>query len=277
VGLALGLAWKALASLACLWGDILAGKLSVLVHWESPRTMLPAILGVRRQDRRGLVSRRGPLTDFTVRSHDLDAPTRLMSRGRREEAEDSPGGRSVVGFDGARRTGAQQLRSSLGSPIGRSLGRKRSVSLSLSLALGPLLLEPRPPRTRIREPRGRAEPELLSHSLSLYRRPSALRATLFVARRPRRTPRESARPRAPGYRTSARRGWRREGLGAFTHAELRPFCGNCLKGRVGNWNDFGRVALDREVRSPRIGHRVPTRPSPAHRSDKGEKGPEGAG
>jgi hypothetical protein len=135
VGLALGLAWKALASLACLWGDILAGKLSVLVHWESPRTMLPAILGVRRQDRRGLVSRWGPLTDFTVRSHDLDAPTRLMSRGRREEAEDSPGGRSVVGFDGARRTGAQQLRSSLGSPIGRSLGRKRSVSLSLSLSL----------------------------------------------------------------------------------------------------------------------------------------------
>lgn len=39
VGLALGLTWKPLDSLAGLWGDTLAGKLRVLVHCDRPRTI----------------------------------------------------------------------------------------------------------------------------------------------------------------------------------------------------------------------------------------------
>lgn len=39
VGLALGLTWKPLDSLAGLWGDTLAGKLRVLVHCDKPRTI----------------------------------------------------------------------------------------------------------------------------------------------------------------------------------------------------------------------------------------------
>lgn len=39
VGLALGLTWKPLDSLADLWGDTLAGKLRVLVHCDKPRTI----------------------------------------------------------------------------------------------------------------------------------------------------------------------------------------------------------------------------------------------
>lgn len=42
-GLELGLTLKPLVSLACLWGDILAGKLRVLVHWLRPRTIFPIV------------------------------------------------------------------------------------------------------------------------------------------------------------------------------------------------------------------------------------------